>query len=187
MTAEGVSVTGFDNAKLGKDTLDFNIDRGTKVIKEFITQTINEIISDYKHLKILKDLDYYKQSSKTKQNFSKQLSANKSFKFDNEYIQKNRNILRCDEDGEKIVAKFSVDSLEKVYDKIKTKQKTELCKHYSLFHTCPFGDNCSFAHGEKQLRQGISTFQGYKTKLCKSFIEDGYCFFGTRCNYKHII
>lgn len=124
------------NKKLGKDTLDFNIDRGTKVIKEFITQTINEIISDYKHLKILKDLDYYKQSSKTKQNFSKQLSANKSFKFDNEYIQKNRNILRCDEDGEKIVAKFSVDSLEKVYDKLELFPPVYNMKIYDNIKKC---------------------------------------------------
>ncbi|MCQ2817612.1 MAG: hypothetical protein MJ252_10140 [archaeon] len=73
----------------------------------------------------------------------------------------------------------------KFFDKIKEKQKTELCKHYALYHCCPHGENCSFAHGESQLRQNTNSFQGYRTKICKLFVEDGYCVFGSRCNYIH--
>lgn len=73
----------------------------------------------------------------------------------------------------------------KFFDKIKTKQKTELCKHYAANQECPHKENCSFAHGEAELRNSNPNFQGYKTKICKLFHEDGICLFGARCNYIH--
>ena len=74
---------------------------------------------------------------------------------------------------------------QKFFDKIRSKQKTELCKNYSLYGSCPHGDNCSFAHGEKELRRATPSFNGYKTKICKGFTNDTYCIFGSRCNYIH--
>ena len=75
----------------------------------------------------------------------------------------------------------------KFFEKIKIKQKTELCKNYSLYHFCPHKDNCSFAHGEAELRQTNASFNGYKTKICKMFSNEMYCVFGSRCNYIHRI
>lgn len=74
---------------------------------------------------------------------------------------------------------------QKFFDKIKSKQKTELCKNYELYHVCPHGNNCSFAHGEKELRNtSDSLFCSYKSKKCKMF-KRGFCIFGSRCNYIH--
>jgi hypothetical protein len=74
---------------------------------------------------------------------------------------------------------------QKFFDKIRAKQKTELCKNYSLYGSCPHGNNCSFAHGEKELRRATPSFNGYKTKICKGFTNETYCIFGSRCNYIH--
>lgn len=75
--------------------------------------------------------------------------------------------------------------------KIHKTKKTELCKNWELFGDCYYKDNCSFAHGELELRNKLlvnnDCNQKYKTKQCKSFIEKSFCPFGNRCQYTHIV
>lgn len=37
-------------------------------------------------------------------------------------------------------------------EKCVKKYKTELCKNYSIFGHCKYGDLCCYAHGKKDLR-----------------------------------
>jgi hypothetical protein len=70
--------------------------------------------------------------------------------------------------------------------KIKTTKKTELCKNWELYKDCYFKDNCSFAHGEAELRtKNVDKNKKYKTKICKAFVETMHCVFGARCQYSH--
>lgn len=70
--------------------------------------------------------------------------------------------------------------------KIKMTKKTELCKNWELYNDCFFKDNCSFAHGEGELRVKYTGFNfKFKTKNCKAFKEKMYCPFGSRCQYRH--
>ena len=73
-----------------------------------------------------------------------------------------------------------------IFEKIKIKKKTELCKNWELYHDCFYKNECSFAHGMEELRNNICSL-GYKTRICKTFNEKSYCNFGPRCNYRHII
>jgi hypothetical protein len=71
-------------------------------------------------------------------------------------------------------------------NKIKVTKKTELCKNWELYRSCYFKDQCSFAHGEAELRQKpVIENPRYKTKPCKAFFEKKYCAFGNRCQYNH--
>lgn len=65
------------------------------------------------------------------------------------------------------------------------KKKTELCKNYSLGLVCPYGDQCSFAHGQAELKTRLLVSPHYKTKKCRNFHIDGYCHFGSRCQFLH--
>lgn len=69
-------------------------------------------------------------------------------------------------------------------EKIRQKQKTELCKNWVLYNDCYFKDTCSFAHGEEELRLKETPIN-YKTQICKSFFEKGFCVYGGRCHYSH--
>lgn len=75
--------------------------------------------------------------------------------------------------------------------KITKTKKTELCKNWELFGDCYYKDNCSFAHGELELRNKLlvnnNGNQKYKTKPCRSFIEKSFCPFGNRCQYTHLV
>lgn len=73
-----------------------------------------------------------------------------------------------------------------LFEKIKQKKKTELCKNYELYHDCFYKNECSFAHGIDELRQS-EALPKYKTKVCKMFNEKAVCNFGMRCNYRHVI
>jgi hypothetical protein len=71
-------------------------------------------------------------------------------------------------------------------NKIKVKKKTEMCKNWQLYKGCFFKDNCSFAHGENELRsKNIEQNDKYKTKKCKAFLVKMTCQFGNRCQYRH--
>jgi len=43
------------------------------------------------------------------------------------------------------------------------------------------GSNCSFAHGEEEIRKNVDF---YKTTICKAF-KNGFCPKGQHCNYAH--
>lgn len=90
----------------------------------------------------------------------------------------------------KVPKRFAPTAEEKEFfkKKIKITKKTELCKNWQLYNDCYFKDNCSFAHGESELRAKYTGSNWkYKTKICKTFIEKMYCPFGNRCQYRHIM
>lgn len=66
----------------------------------------------------------------------------------------------------------------------KTKWKTELCHYWEMYGDCKYGNNCSFAHGEDELKRRKLSLN-YKTKLCKNFYDQGYCPYGSRCQFLH--
>lgn len=66
-----------------------------------------------------------------------------------------------------------------------SKEKTELCKNWEAYHYCKFGDRCSFAHGEKELRSRRDMPPTYKLKQCLQFSKTGLCPYGARCLFIH--
>jgi hypothetical protein len=64
-----------------------------------------------------------------------------------------------------------------------SKYKTELCRNFYQ-GKCEFGDKCTFAHGESDLRTVPISMP--KTKKCKQFHEKGYCQYGVRCQFLHM-
>jgi len=65
----------------------------------------------------------------------------------------------------------------------KQRIKTELCMHYSKGNECPFGERCTYAHGEEELqltklmdmqRAGlIEDAETYRTKPCWTYVTTG--------------
>ena len=64
------------------------------------------------------------------------------------------------------------------------KFKTELCCFYTKNGWCRHGNNCSFAHGLRELRCHTE-HPNYKTRTCKSFQTKGFCPYGFRCKFIH--
>lgn len=44
---------------------------------------------------------------------------------------------------------------------------------------------CSFAHGEQELKQKNHLHSNYKTRPCQQYFEKGFCTYGKRCQYLH--
>ncbi|CAD8139705.1 unnamed protein product [Paramecium pentaurelia] len=65
------------------------------------------------------------------------------------------------------------------------KVKTEICKYWSIEGYCPYGIQCTFAHGKYEMRQKIHVPYNYKTQICKNYTIVGYCSYGERCQFKH--
>jgi len=61
--------------------------------------------------------------------------------------------------------------------------KTEMCRSWTEFGMCPYGNNCRFAHGYGELRVKPKPHK-YKTERCKKFLA-GYCPYGSRCCFVH--
>ncbi len=79
----------------------------------------------------------------------------------------------------------SIGSHSTITEDISRKQrvKTELCMHYTSGRICPFGSNCTYAHGEAELqmtklmdlqRAGlIEDVEMYRTKPCLTWVTTG--------------
>lgn len=64
--------------------------------------------------------------------------------------------------------------------------KTELCNKWQLTGTCPYGDQCQFAHGIGELRPVIR-HPRYKTEVCRMVLAGDVCPYGHRCHFRHAI
>ncbi|KAK9061964.1 hypothetical protein SSX86_019148 [Deinandra increscens subsp. villosa] len=64
--------------------------------------------------------------------------------------------------------------------------KTELCNKWQETGTCPYGDNCHFAHGISELRPVIR-HPRYKTEVCRMVLAGDVCPYGHRCHFRHTL
>lgn len=62
-----------------------------------------------------------------------------------------------------------------------TKYKMMICKNWEQGY-CRFGDECLFAHGEREVK-AVNPY--YKTRQCKAFHRTGFCKFGPKCQFRH--
>jgi len=70
---------------------------------------------------------------------------------------------------------------------VPNKYKTEICRNWEIEGSCRFGDECTFAHGGRELHKRASMPLNYKTKVCKQFTEEPYfCPYGEKCQFLHI-
>ena len=65
------------------------------------------------------------------------------------------------------------------------KFKTEICHNYSVLGSCKWRDQCFFAHGVEELREGESANARFKLKPCSKFHSQACCSYGQRCQYIH--
>ena len=66
--------------------------------------------------------------------------------------------------------------------------KCNLCKAWHETNRCKNGDDCSYAHGEKELRSekpGPPEVRRFKTELCKKLFTQGFCPQGSICTFAH--
>ncbi|XP_010248453.1 PREDICTED: zinc finger CCCH domain-containing protein 14-like [Nelumbo nucifera] len=64
--------------------------------------------------------------------------------------------------------------------------KTELCNKWQQTGTCPYGENCQFAHGISELRPVIR-HPRYKTEVCRMVLAGDTCPYGHRCHFRHAL
>ena len=68
------------------------------------------------------------------------------------------------------------------------KHKTKICNNW-LTNTCKYGENCTFAHGENDLKVPKiikkEVPSNYKTMLCKNWTTNNLCLYGDKCVFAH--
>ncbi|KAF7827740.1 Zinc finger CCCH domain-containing protein 15 [Senna tora] len=64
--------------------------------------------------------------------------------------------------------------------------KTELCNKWQETGTCPYKDQCQFAHGIDELRPVIR-HPRYKTEVCRMVLAGVVCPYGHRCHFRHAL
>lgn len=65
------------------------------------------------------------------------------------------------------------------------KYKTSLCNYWVENGYCHFGEYCTYAHGEQELRY-FQRNSNYKTRCCNNFFgEKGFCPYGQKCIFLH--
>ncbi|GER44440.1 zinc finger protein [Striga asiatica] len=64
--------------------------------------------------------------------------------------------------------------------------KTELCNKWQQTGTCPYGQNCQFAHGIEELRP-VLRHPRYKTEVCRMVLGGVPCPYGHRCHFRHAL
>ncbi|KAL5745029.1 hypothetical protein ACOSP7_026175 [Xanthoceras sorbifolium] len=62
--------------------------------------------------------------------------------------------------------------------------KTELCNKWEQTSTCPYAENCQFAHGITEL-QPVIRHPKYKTQVCRMVLYGDKCPYGHRCHFRH--
>lgn len=70
------------------------------------------------------------------------------------------------------------------------KLKSRLCGFWRDLGTCPYGNNCTFAHGHAEINtpRGMTiqaTFELYAATNCRIFHKNLYCKLGKRCFFRH--
>ena len=67
---------------------------------------------------------------------------------------------------------------------LKSRYKVALCRNW-VEGTCEFGNKCTFAHGEVELKRAASPLAVEKSTTCPSYKQKGYCINGTTCKFTH--
>ena len=67
---------------------------------------------------------------------------------------------------------------------LKSRYKVALCRNW-VEGTCEFGNKCTFAHGEVELKRSVSPLSVEKPTTCPSYKQKGYCISGTSCKFTH--
>lgn len=86
-----------------------------------------------------------------------------------------------------IPAPLSLKEFQILNEHIKDpKYKTEMCKNWEKFSSCPYNTKCRFAHGKKELlTKEVESNPNYRVKDCLNFFNSGFCSYGKRCCFKH--
>jgi hypothetical protein len=66
-----------------------------------------------------------------------------------------------------------------------TKYKSELCKNFMQFGSCPYSGSCQFAHNEAELRVTVKP-RKFRTQKCKNWTATQTCPYMHRCCFLHI-
>eukprot|EP01017_Pseudomicrothorax_dubius_P027374 TRINITY_DN3145_c0_g1_i1.p1 TRINITY_DN3145_c0_g1~~TRINITY_DN3145_c0_g1_i1.p1 ORF type:complete len:218 (+),score=35.17 TRINITY_DN3145_c0_g1_i1:35-688(+) len=90
-------------------------------------------------------------------------------------VRPRRRSFKTDEEKKKFVSEY------------KKKYKTELCKNWEFSGTCKWGNKCSYAHGDNELKEKKHLHSNFRTTPCRQFHKNGSCFYGKRCQYVHLL
>ena len=137
--------------------------------------------------------NYFNSSSKNYQIEEKEISSPKKMI----YNQKLKENPEYEEEYKGLMCHYTIKHFKNIdnihynekekleeFNNFRTKWKTEICRNWEMYGECKYGNNCSFAHGDSELKQRKISFN-YKTKPCKQFFELGYCSYGIRCQFSH--